>query len=60
LLIPVLIAGGIDLAFNALAPAEAPAEITIGYLQRSQHKSALSLTAVPAAIDGIAGAERRQ
>ena len=56
-LIPVLVASGIVLAFTALAPAEAPAEIMVGYLHRSEHKSALSLTAVPAANDGIAGAE---
>jgi len=57
LLIPVLVASGIVLAFTALAPAEAPAEITVGYLHRSEHKSPLSLTAVPAANEGIAGAE---
>jgi hypothetical protein len=35
LLIPVLVASGIVLAFTALAPAEAPAEISVGYLHRS-------------------------
>src|SRR6202030_891531 len=54
-----LIAAGIVLALTAPAPApaQAPSEIAIGYLHRVEHKSALSLIAVPAANDGVAGAE---
>jgi ABC transporter substrate binding protein (PQQ-dependent alcohol dehydrogenase system) len=52
-----LIAAGIVLAFASLASAQGPAEITIGYLHRTEHKSALSLIDIPAANDGIAGAE---
>jgi len=50
-----VIVAGILLAFGSLAPAQGPAEITIGYLHRAEHKSALSLTDVPAANDGVAG-----
>jgi ABC transporter substrate binding protein (PQQ-dependent alcohol dehydrogenase system) len=52
-----LIAAGIVLALTAPAPAQAPSEIAIGYLHRAEHKAALSLIEVPAANDGIAGAE---
>jgi ABC transporter substrate binding protein (PQQ-dependent alcohol dehydrogenase system) len=52
-----LIAAGILLACASPAPAQGPAEITIGYLHRGEHKSALSLIDVPAANDGVAGAE---
>jgi ABC transporter substrate binding protein (PQQ-dependent alcohol dehydrogenase system) len=52
-----LIAAGIVLALTAPAPAQTPSEIAIGYLHRVEHKSALSLIEVPAANDGVAGAE---
>jgi ABC transporter substrate binding protein (PQQ-dependent alcohol dehydrogenase system) len=51
------IAAAILLACAWPAPAQAPAEITIGYLHRGEHNSALSLIDVPAANDGVAGAE---
>jgi ABC transporter substrate binding protein (PQQ-dependent alcohol dehydrogenase system) len=56
-LIRSLIAVAIALTLTSLAPAQGPAEIAIGYLHRAEHKSALSLVDVPAANDGIAGAE---
>lgn len=49
-----LIAAGLD---SARAQAQAPAEFTIGYLHRPPAKSAISLIEVPAANDGVAGAE---
>src|SRR5215470_617137 len=48
----VLLAAGLE-----RARAQAPAEVTIGYLHRPPAKSAVSLLEVPAANDGIAGAE---
>jgi ABC transporter substrate binding protein (PQQ-dependent alcohol dehydrogenase system) len=56
-LIRSLIAVAIVLTLTSLAPAQGPAEIAIGYLHRAERKSALSLVEVPAANDGIAGAE---
>jgi ABC transporter substrate binding protein (PQQ-dependent alcohol dehydrogenase system) len=56
-LIRFLVATGIVLTLTSLAPAQGPAEIAIGYLHRPEHKSALSLVEVPAANEGIAGAE---
>jgi ABC transporter substrate binding protein (PQQ-dependent alcohol dehydrogenase system) len=56
-LIRSLIAAGAVLASAALAPAQPPTEIAIGYLHRAEHRSALSLVDVPAANDGVAGAE---
>jgi ABC transporter substrate binding protein (PQQ-dependent alcohol dehydrogenase system) len=53
----VLLAAGVTLASFALALAQAPAEITIGYLHRPPAKSAISLLEVPAPNDGVAGAE---
>ncbi|HEV3184616.1 MAG TPA: ABC transporter substrate-binding protein [Xanthobacteraceae bacterium] len=50
-------AAGAVLASAALAPAQPPTEIAIGYLHRAEHRSALSLVDVPAANDGVAGAE---
>lgn len=55
--IRVLIAAGMVLASLILARAQSPSEITIGYLHRPAAKSAISLIEVPAANDGIAGAE---
>ena len=52
-----LIAAGIILTLTSLAPAQGPAEIAIGYLHRAERKSALSLVEVPAANDGVAGAD---
>jgi ABC transporter substrate binding protein (PQQ-dependent alcohol dehydrogenase system) len=56
-LIRLVIAAGMLLASLVLARAQAPLEITIGYLHHPQAKSAISLLEVPAANDGIAGAE---
>jgi ABC transporter substrate binding protein (PQQ-dependent alcohol dehydrogenase system) len=56
-LIRIVIAAAMILASLSLARAQGPAEIAIGYLHRPQPKSALSLVAVPAGNDGIAGAE---
>jgi ABC transporter substrate binding protein (PQQ-dependent alcohol dehydrogenase system) len=56
-LIRSLIAAGAVLASAALAPAQQPAEIAVGFLHRAEHRSALSLVDVPAANDGLAGAE---
>jgi ABC transporter substrate binding protein (PQQ-dependent alcohol dehydrogenase system) len=56
-LIRSLIAAGAVLASAALAPAQQPTEIAVGYLHRAEHRSALSLVDVPAANDGLAGAE---
>jgi ABC transporter substrate binding protein (PQQ-dependent alcohol dehydrogenase system) len=56
-LIRSLIAAGAVLASAALAPAQQPTEIAIGYLHRAEHRSALSLVDAPAANDGVAGAE---
>jgi len=52
-----LTAAALLLAVVSPAAAQAPAEIAIGYLQRAEHRSALSLLDVPAANDGLAGAE---
>jgi ABC transporter substrate binding protein (PQQ-dependent alcohol dehydrogenase system) len=57
MMIRVLLAAGVILASCALARAQAPAEIAIGYLHRPPAKSAISLLEVPAPNDGIAGAE---
>jgi ABC transporter substrate binding protein (PQQ-dependent alcohol dehydrogenase system) len=56
-LIRFLFAVGIVLTLTSLAPAQGPAEIAIGYLHRAERRPALSLAEVPAANDGIAGAE---
>jgi ABC transporter substrate binding protein (PQQ-dependent alcohol dehydrogenase system) len=53
----VVVAAGVVLASLALARAQAPAEVTIRYLHRPPPKSAISLVEIPAANDGIAGAE---
>jgi ABC transporter substrate binding protein (PQQ-dependent alcohol dehydrogenase system) len=53
----VLLAAGTILASLALARAQGPAEVTIGYLHRPPMKSAISLLDVPAGNDGVAGAE---
>jgi ABC transporter substrate binding protein (PQQ-dependent alcohol dehydrogenase system) len=53
----VLLAAGTILASLALARAQGPAEVTIGYLHRPPAKSAISLLDVPAGNDGVAGAE---
>jgi len=50
----VLLAAGIE---RVRAQAQAPAEVTIGYLHRPPAKSAISLIEVPAPNDGVAGAE---
>jgi ABC transporter substrate binding protein (PQQ-dependent alcohol dehydrogenase system) len=50
----VVLAAGIE---RARAQAQAPTEFTIGYLHRPPAKSAISLLEVPAANDGVAGAE---
>ena len=50
----VLLAAGLE---RARAQAQALAEVTIGYLHRPPAKSAISLLEVPAANDGVAGAE---
>jgi ABC transporter substrate binding protein (PQQ-dependent alcohol dehydrogenase system) len=56
-LIRLVIAAGMLLASLVLARAQAPLEVTIGYLHHPQAKSAISLLEVPAANDGLAGAE---
>jgi ABC transporter substrate binding protein (PQQ-dependent alcohol dehydrogenase system) len=56
-LIRIVIAAAMILASLSLARAQGPTEIAIGYLHRPQPKSALSLVAVPAGNEGIAGAE---
>jgi ABC transporter substrate binding protein (PQQ-dependent alcohol dehydrogenase system) len=57
MVIRVLLAVGAILASLALARAQAPAEVTIGYLHRPPAKSAISLVEMPAGNDGRAGAE---
>jgi ABC transporter substrate binding protein (PQQ-dependent alcohol dehydrogenase system) len=54
-LISLLLAGTIFLAWTS-APADA-AEIKIGYLRGTELKPALSLLQIPAANDGLAGAQ---
>src|SRR5207244_4560540 len=56
MVIRVLLAAGAILAALALARAQAPAEVTIGYLHRPPANSAISLLEVPAGNDGLAGA----
>src|ERR1043166_8486472 len=53
----VLLAAAMTLGSLSLARAQAPTEIAIGYLHRPPARSALSLVEVPAANDGVAGAE---
>lgn len=57
LVIRLLLAAGLLFAFPSMAPAEGMTEIKIGYLHGADHRSALSLIEVPAANDGVAGAE---
>jgi len=52
-----LVAAAIILMGFPLAQAQAATEVTIGYLHRPPAKSAISLLEVPAANDGVAGAE---
>src|SRR5437016_7040108 len=56
MVIRVVFAAGAILAALALARAQGPAEVTIGYLHRPPAKSAISLVGVPAGNDGLAGA----
>jgi ABC transporter substrate binding protein (PQQ-dependent alcohol dehydrogenase system) len=51
------LAAGLLLAFACPAAAQGPTAIAIGYVQFAVRKSALSLVEVPAANDGVAGAE---
>jgi ABC transporter substrate binding protein (PQQ-dependent alcohol dehydrogenase system) len=53
----IFVIGAAFLAASPQAPAQAPAEITIGYLHHREPKTALSLVEAPPANDGIAGAE---
>jgi ABC transporter substrate binding protein (PQQ-dependent alcohol dehydrogenase system) len=55
--IRALLAAGAILAALTFARAQAPAEVVIGYLHRPPVKSAISLLELPAANDGLAGAE---
>jgi len=55
--IRALLAAGAILAALTLVRAQAPADVTIGYLHRPPMKSAISLLELPAANDGLAGAE---
>src|SRR5262249_18273438 len=56
-MIRAAIAAAMLLASVALARAQSPTEITVGYLHTPPPKSAISLIEVPAANDGAAGAE---
>jgi ABC transporter substrate binding protein (PQQ-dependent alcohol dehydrogenase system) len=56
-MIRAAIAAAMMVASVGLARAQGPTEVTIGYLHRPPAKSAISLLEVPAANDGIAGAE---
>jgi ABC transporter substrate binding protein (PQQ-dependent alcohol dehydrogenase system) len=53
----IMCLSAVILAGPEFANAQAPAEVAVGYLHRPPAKSAISLIEVPAANDGVAGAE---